>query len=60
MTPQGGGWYILTLFSEDFPDTSRWGHDAWLEIQLVANGKDGQTIARSEVYRKVTLGRCMQ
>jgi hypothetical protein len=60
MAPQGGGWYTLTLYSEDFPNTSKWGHDAWLEIQLVANGKDGQPIARSEVYRKVTLGLCMK
>jgi hypothetical protein len=60
MIPQGGGWYKLTIYSEDFPDTSKWGHDGWLEIQLVANGKDGQPIARSEVYRKVTLGRCMK
>ncbi len=59
MTPQGGGWYTLTLYGEDFPDTSKWGHDAWLEIQFVANGKDGQPVARSEVYRKVTLGRCL-
>jgi hypothetical protein len=60
MTPQGGGWHTLTLYSEDFPNTSKWGHDAWVEIQLIANGKDGQPIARSEVYRKVTLGRCMK
>jgi hypothetical protein len=59
MTPQGGGWYTLTLYGEDFPDTSKWGHDAWLEIQFVANGKDGQPIARSDVYRRVTLGRCL-
>jgi hypothetical protein len=60
MIPQGGGWYTLTVYGEDFPDATKWGHDALLEIQLVANGKDGQPIARSEVYRKVTLARCKQ
>jgi hypothetical protein len=60
MIPQGGGWYQLTILSEDFPDISKWGHDAWLEIQFVANGKDGQPIARSVVYRNVSVARCMQ
>jgi hypothetical protein len=60
MIPQGGGWYQLTIYSEDFPDTSKWGHEAWLEIQFVANGKDGKPIARSAVYRRVTLGLCYQ
>jgi CSLREA domain-containing protein len=61
MIPQGGGWYTLTIYSEDFPaDVLQWNHEAWLAIQFVANGKDGQPIAHSAVYRQVTLGRCMK
>ncbi len=60
MIPQGSGWYQLPITSEDFPDTSKWGHDAWLEIQFIANGKDGQPIARSAVYRNVTVSQCYQ
>jgi hypothetical protein len=59
MIPQGGGWYTLTIYSEVFPaDVLQWNHEAWLAIQFVANGKDGQPIAHSAVYRQVTLGRC--
>ncbi len=60
MTPQGGGWYKLTISSEDFPDVSKLRGELWLAVQFVANGKDGQAIARSAVYRQVTVGMCMQ
>jgi CSLREA domain-containing protein len=61
MIPQGGGWYTITLLSEDFPaDVLQWNNDAWLAVQFVANGQDGQILTRSAVYRKVTLGRCMK
>ncbi len=61
MIPQGGGWYQLTLYSEDFPvDVLKWQNEGWLAVQFVANGADGQVLARSAVYRQVTLGLCMK
>jgi CSLREA domain-containing protein len=58
MIPQGGGWYKLTLTSEDFPDVSKLNGDLWLAVQFVANGPDGQILVRSAVYRQVTVGQC--
>jgi CSLREA domain-containing protein len=58
MIPQGGGWYQLTLYGEDLPGTFEWSGDAWIAVQFIANGKDGEILARSEVYRQVTLGQC--
>jgi hypothetical protein len=52
--------YPPTISAGDLPGIMNWQSDARLEIQFVANGKDGQPLARSEVYRKVTLMRCMQ
>ncbi|MBN2084819.1 MAG: right-handed parallel beta-helix repeat-containing protein [Anaerolineales bacterium] len=60
MIPQGGGWYKLTVFSEDFPDVSKLNGDLWLAVQFVANGPDGQILVRSAVYRQVTVGQCKQ
>jgi CSLREA domain-containing protein len=60
MIPQGGGWYTYTLYGENLPGTFQWSGDAWVAVQFVANGKDGQPIAHSDIYRKVTLGRCYQ
>ncbi len=61
MIPQGGGWYTLTLYSEDFPaDILKWRNEAWLAVQFVANGPDGKILARSAVYRQVTVGQCRQ
>jgi hypothetical protein len=61
MLPQGGGWYTLTLYSEDFPtDILQWQNDALLAVQFVANGPDGQPIAHSPVFRMVTVGWCMK
>jgi hypothetical protein len=58
MIPQGNGVYGLVLYAEDLPDIMDWEHDAWLYIQFVANDEDGQPIARSSVYRTVTLSTC--
>jgi hypothetical protein len=58
MIPQGGGWYQYTLYSEDLPDIFNWRSEAWLAVQFVANGESGQVLARSAVYRQVTLGLC--
>jgi CSLREA domain-containing protein len=58
MIPQGGGWYQLILYGEDLPSIGKWKHDAWLDVQFVANGKDGTGIAWSTIYRQVTLGQC--
>jgi hypothetical protein len=60
MIPQGGGWYQLTVYSEDFPDLSKLKGDLWLAVQFVANGQSGQVLARSAVYRQVTVRQCMQ
>ncbi|MFN2298675.1 MAG: choice-of-anchor Q domain-containing protein [Anaerolineales bacterium] len=61
MIPQGGGWYTLTLYSEDFPtEILEWNNAAVLAIQFVANGPDGEPIARSPVFRMVTVGRCLK
>jgi hypothetical protein len=59
MTPQGGGWYALTIHSEDFPDLSKLNGELWLAVQFVANGPNDQVLAHSAVYRQVTVGRCM-
>ncbi|HEY5118165.1 MAG TPA: right-handed parallel beta-helix repeat-containing protein [Anaerolineales bacterium] len=58
MIPQGGGWYQLILYGEDLPSIGKWKHDAWLDVQFVANGEDGKGIAWSTIYRQVTLGQC--
>jgi hypothetical protein len=60
MVPQGGGWYTYTLYGDNLPGTFQWGGDAWVAVQFVANDADGQPIAHSDIYRKVTLGRCYQ
>ena len=54
-----GGGTQLILNSEDFPaDVLKWNNEAWLAVQFVANGSDGQPSARSAVYRQVTVGVC--
>jgi len=58
MIPQGGGWYQLVIYSEDFPDVSNLQGDLWLAVQFIANGPDGQILLRSAVYRQVTVGQC--
>jgi CSLREA domain-containing protein len=58
MAPQGGGWYTLTIYSEDFPDLSALNGELWLAVQFVANNQNGQALAHSAVYRQVTVGQC--
>jgi CSLREA domain-containing protein len=58
MIPQGGGWYQLVIYSEDFPDVSNLQGELWLAVQFVANGPGGQIASRSAVYREVTVGQC--
>jgi CSLREA domain-containing protein len=60
MIPQGGGWYKLTIHSEDFPDLSKLNGELWLAVQFVANGPNDQVLAHSAIYRQVTVGQCMQ
>jgi hypothetical protein len=61
MKRDASGVYALVLNSEDFPnDILKWQSEAWLAVQFVANGSDGQPIGRSAVYRQVTLGLCMK
>ncbi|MBN1440341.1 MAG: hypothetical protein JW929_13115 [Anaerolineales bacterium] len=60
MIPQGGGWYQLTLYGEDLIGDLRSNDEIWVAIQFVANAKDGKILARSEIFRKITLGRCYQ
>jgi hypothetical protein len=61
MIRDNSGVYALVLNSEDFPnDILKWQSEAWLAVQFVANGSDGQPIGRSAVYRQVTLGMCRQ
>ncbi|MBN1438080.1 MAG: right-handed parallel beta-helix repeat-containing protein, partial [Anaerolineales bacterium] len=60
MIPQGGGWYTLTIYSEDFPDLSTVKGELWLAVQFVANDAGGQALAHSTVFRQVTVGQCMQ
>ncbi|MGB7537376.1 MAG: right-handed parallel beta-helix repeat-containing protein [Anaerolineales bacterium] len=60
MIPQGGGWYKLTIYSEDFPDLAKLKGDLWLAVQFIANGPDGQILMRSAVYRQVTVGQCLK
>jgi hypothetical protein len=58
MIPQGDGWYELILWGENIPGAPGWEGEAWVAVQFVANGKDGEILARSEVYRQLTLGQC--
>jgi hypothetical protein len=58
MTPQGGGWYELTLWAENLTGAQEQAGEAWVAIQFVANGENGQVLARSKIFRKVTLGQC--
>jgi hypothetical protein len=58
MIPQGSGWYTLSFAGNDLPDVDDWWEDAWLDFQFVAFNANKQPIARSEVYRKVTLSQC--
>jgi hypothetical protein len=60
MTSEGGGWYELTLYGEDLLGGFQSNDEIWVAIQFVANGKDGQVLARSQIYRQVTLGKCYQ
>ncbi len=60
MIPQGGGWYKLTVYSEDFPDLAKLKGDLLLAVQFVANDSGGQVLARSTVYREVTVGQCLR
>jgi CSLREA domain-containing protein len=58
MSPQGDGWYGLTLIGDDLPNIYEWQSGAWLDFQFVANGPEGEVIARSEVIRKVVYAMC--
>jgi CSLREA domain-containing protein len=58
MTPQGNGWYGLTLAGNDLPSIGQWQTEAWLDFQFVANDTNNQPIAWSSVYRQVTLWQC--
>jgi hypothetical protein len=60
MIPQGGGWYALTLYGENLIGIFQSQDEVWVAVQFVANGKDGQVLGRSAVYRQVTLGKCYQ
>jgi hypothetical protein len=58
MNPQGDGWYKLILVIDDILTSSEWTEDAWLAIQFVANGKNGEILARSEVLHRITVSPC--
>jgi CSLREA domain-containing protein len=60
MIPRGGGWHRLTLYGEDLIGGFQSNDEIWVAIQFAANGEDGQVLARSPVYRQVTLGKCYQ
>ncbi len=57
MNPQGGGWYMLYIFGDDFPTIDEF-EDTWIDFQFVANNADHQPIAWSAVVREVTLRQC--
>jgi hypothetical protein len=54
----GNGWYQLALFGNDLPSIYGWKHEAWLDIQFVANDSNYQPVARSAVIRQVTVRQC--
>ncbi|MBN1438081.1 MAG: right-handed parallel beta-helix repeat-containing protein [Anaerolineales bacterium] len=56
----GNGWYQLELSGNDLPSIYNWQNEAWLDIQFVAYDSNYQPVARSEVFRQVTLQRCMR
>jgi CSLREA domain-containing protein len=58
MTPLGEGWYSHTLAADSIPGIAEWKADAWLAIQIVANGEDYVPLAHSEIRREVTLSPC--
>jgi predicted outer membrane repeat protein len=54
----GNGWYQLELSGNDLPKIPTGQAEAWLDIQFVANDASYLPIARSAVFRQVTLQRC--
>jgi CSLREA domain-containing protein len=54
----GDGWYQLALSGNDLPKIPTGQAEAWLDIQFVANDASYLPIARSVVFRQVTLQRC--
>jgi CSLREA domain-containing protein len=58
MTPEGGGWYRLTLPAEDIPGIRDLREEGLLAIQFVANGAGGEVLARSGVYRDLVVKPC--
>jgi CSLREA domain-containing protein len=59
MDPLGNGWYSRTLSGNAFPSIYKWKSEAWVDIQFIAYGENSQLIGRSDVYRKVTLWKCL-
>ncbi|MGB7538195.1 MAG: choice-of-anchor Q domain-containing protein, partial [Anaerolineales bacterium] len=54
----GNGWYQLALSGNDLPKITAGQAETWLDIQIVANDSNYLPIARSAVFRQVTLQRC--
>jgi hypothetical protein len=58
MTPEGGGWYSLTLLAEDIEGIRDLRDEGFLAIQFVANGPGGEVLARSVVFRDLVVKPC--
>jgi CSLREA domain-containing protein len=57
MTPLGGGYFNLTMKSQDLPGANSYA-EAWLRYQFVANDKSGEALLHSAAFRDITLSRC--
>jgi hypothetical protein len=50
----------VTINTGSLPETPEWAGDAWLAVQFTVNGNaaGGEILARSPVYREVTVLQC--
>jgi predicted outer membrane repeat protein len=58
MKSMGDGWYQVTINTGSLPDTPEWSQDALLAVQFVVYGSGDEVLARSPVFRQVTVLQC--